>query len=85
MKTVIGNLNDKVGDNNINYEGNKGKKGCGERNENGEHLVYLCTTYDLVIMGSLFPDKEIHKLIWYSPKGKDRNQIDHFVICGTWR
>jgi len=49
MKIVMGDLNAKVGDNNISYERTMGKEGCGDMNENGERLVDLCTTYDLVI------------------------------------
>ena len=85
MKIVMGDLNAKIGDNNINYERTIGKEGCGDMNENGERLVDLCSAYDLWIGGSLFPHKEIHKLTWYSPNGRDQNQIGHFLINGIWR
>ena len=29
--------------------------------------------------------KEIHKLTWCSPNGKDQNQIDNLMVNGTWR
>ena len=50
-----------------------------------ERLIELCTTYNLVIGGTLFPHRDIHKLTWYSPNGRDKNQIDHLMINGTWR
>ncbi|XP_055518546.1 craniofacial development protein 2-like [Leucoraja erinacea] len=54
-------------------------------NENGERLIEFCTTYNLVIGGTIFPHRRIHKLTWYSPNGKDKNQIDHLMINGTGR
>ncbi|XP_063434910.1 uncharacterized protein LOC134715874 [Mytilus trossulus] len=62
-----------------------GRHGCGECNENGGLLVDLCGLNDLVIGGSLFPHKDIHKLTWNSPNGRDQNQIDHIIINGRWR
>ena len=39
----------------------------------------------LVIGGTLFQQKDIHKLIWISPNGKAENQIDHVMINQKWR
>jgi hypothetical protein len=85
MKIVMGDMNAKVGGSNNSYERALGREGCGTMNGNGEKLAEMCTSYDLVIGGTLFPHKEIHKLTWYSPNGRDKNQIDHFMINGTWR
>ena len=73
MKIVIGDLNAKVGNNNTDHDRAMGKEGCGTMNENGERLIELCTTYNLVIGGILFPHRDIHKLTWYSPNGRDKN------------
>jgi hypothetical protein len=62
-----------------------GKYGCDNINDNGERLVDLCGTNNLVIGGTIFPHKEIHKLTWISPNGRDKNQIDHIIINGKWR
>ena len=62
-----------------------GKYGCGNINDNGERLVDLCGTNNLVIGGTIFPHREIHKLTWISPNGRDKNQIDHIIINGKWR
>ena len=39
-----------------------GKYGCGNINDNGERLVDLCGTNNLVIGGTMFPHREIHRL-----------------------
>ena len=85
MKIVMGDLNAKVGKDNTNHERAMGKEGCGNINDNGERLLEVCTGYDLVIGGTLFPHQDIHKLTWCSPNGRDKNQIDHLMINGTWR
>ena len=85
MKILMGNLNVKVGSDNTNHDRAMGKEGCGSMNNNGERLLEICTTYDLVIGGTLFPHHEIHKLTWCSSSGRDKNQIDHLMKIGTWR
>lgn len=61
IKILIGDLNAKVGSNNQNLERVMGKYGIGERNANGNLFVQLCSDYNLVIGGTLFPHKNIHK------------------------
>ncbi|XP_005091913.1 craniofacial development protein 2-like [Aplysia californica] len=82
---VMGDLNAKVGEDNTNYERKMGQQGTGTRNENGERLVDFCALNNLVIGGTLFPHRTIHKLAWDSPNGRDKNQIDHLMIGGMWR
>lgn len=85
MRIVMGDLNAKMGNNNTEHDRAMGREGCGVMNENGERLAEFCTMHDLVIGGTLFQHKVIHKLTWHSPNGKDQNQIDHLMINGTWR
>lgn len=82
---VIGDLNTKVGRPNEGREKIMGKNGCGEMNENGERLADICGLNDLVIGGTIFEHKEIHKLTWISPDGNVKNQIDHVLINGRWK
>lgn len=46
------------------------KYGCGEMSDN-ERLADLCGMNNLVIGGTIFCRKEIHKNTWLSPNGKD--------------
>ena len=62
-----------------------GQEGHGKMNENGERLANLCSTNGLVIGGTIFKHKDIHKITWNSPNGRDKNQIDHIIINGKWR
>lgn len=55
-----------------------GKLGAGSRmNENGTRF---CLANDLVIEGTLFQHRDIHKTTWTSPCSKHKNQIYHIAI-----
>ena len=82
---IMGDLNAKVGADNSGIDRVMGRHGSGIINENGERLVEFCTTNNLVIGGTLFPHREIHKITWCCLNGRDRNQIDHLLINGKWR
>ncbi|XP_044574004.1 uncharacterized protein LOC123258196 [Drosophila ananassae] len=62
-----------------------GRHGVGTRSNNGDRLADLCQTFQLVIGGTVFPHKEVHKYTWTSPTGHTRNQIDHLCISRKWR
>ena len=81
---VIGDLNAKVGTNNKDYEKFMGRNGMGNSNENGELLTHFSASNGMVIGGTLFQHKDIHKYTWNSPNGH-RNQIDHILINMKWR
>jgi hypothetical protein len=82
---VMGDLNARVGSDNTGYESFMGKHGIGTRNDNGERFVDLCDNRQLVIGGTLFINKDMHKLTWYSNDGTTRSQLDHFTISRKWR
>nr|KAG5713351.1 hypothetical protein BaRGS_024899 [Batillaria attramentaria] len=82
MKILMGDLNAKVGADNTGRELIMGRHGTGVQNENGELFTEFCT---LVIGGTLFPHKTIHKTTWISPDNKTENQIDHITIGRKWR
>ena len=77
---VMGNVNAKIGDDNTDVEDIMGEHSIGAINNNGERLLEFCAENGLVIGGSLFPHKTIHKVTWLSPDKLTRNQIDHICI-----
>lgn len=82
----MGDANAKVGNSNINWGNVMGNHGApGEMNENGEMFADMCSNNDLVIGGTLFPHKNVHKVTWVSPDNRTQNQIDHITISRKWR
>ena len=57
---------------NVDYENVMGKHGLSNMNEDGKLVANLCSN-DLVIRGTLFPQKSIHKVIWISPDHNTQN------------
>ena len=82
---VMGDMNAKIGDDNKDVEEVMGKHSVGTINNNGERFIEFCLMNGLVIGGSIFPHKSVHKLTWLSPDGITRNQIDHFCINRKFR
>ncbi|KAH9596983.1 Craniofacial development protein 2 [Schistosoma haematobium] len=85
LTILMGDFNAKVGTDNTGYEDIMGRQGPGERNENGERFANLCAFNKLVIGGTIFPYKRIHKTTWTSPDHYTQNQIDHIYINKTFR
>ena len=81
---VLGDFNAKVGCDNSNWSRVMGTHGLGVMNEIGSRLVEYCAENDMIIGGTLFQHKSIHKYTWTSPGGNTRNQIDHIMIYGKW-
>ena len=50
-----------------------------------ERLCDFCGANGFIITGTIFPHKDIHKLIWRSPDGRTVNQIDHVLVNGNMR
>ncbi|VDP51845.1 unnamed protein product [Schistosoma margrebowiei] len=85
LTILTGDFNAKVGTDNTGYEDIMGRHRLGERNENGERFANLCAFNKLVIGGTIFPHKRIHKTTWTSPDHTTQNQIDHTCINKTFR
>ena len=70
LTIVTGDLNAKVGSDNMYCDRAMGMHGFGTRNENGERLIDFCSMNNIVTGGTLFPYQDIHKLTWCSPNGR---------------
>lgn len=82
---LMGDFNAKTGADNTGYKDIMGTHGLGQMNENGERFADLYSLNQLVIGGSIFPHKQIHKATWRSPDHFTTNQIDHICISRTFR
>ena len=85
LNIIMGDANAKIGGENSGYEEIMGVHGLGTMNENGERFANMCAFNSLVIGGSVFPHKKIHKATWVSPDRNTENQIDHFCISRRFR
>ncbi|CAH8564841.1 unnamed protein product [Schistosoma haematobium] len=85
LTILMGDFNAKVVTDNTRYEDIMRRHGLGERNENGDRFANLCAFNKLVIGGTIFPHKRIHKTTWTSPDHTTQNQIDHICINKTFR
>jgi hypothetical protein len=51
-------------------------------NDSSRRLVGFATSHGIMIGGTLFLHKDIHKATWKSPSGTHRNQLNHVLIDG---
>ena len=80
MTILMGDFNAKIGADNTGYDEVMGTQGLGYMNENGERFADLCSLNQLVIGGTIFHHKRIHKATWRSPDHVTENQIDHIAL-----
>ena len=85
INILMGDFNAKTGSDNTGYDEVMGRHGLGEMNENGERFADACALNNMVIGGSVFPHKRIHKATWVSPGLITENQIDHVCIAKKFR
>ena len=81
----MGDMNAKVGADNTGKELIMGTEALGVINENGEKFTDFCAFNDIVIGGSVYQHKDIHKVMWVLPDGRTENQIDFITISRKWR
>ena len=85
ISILMRDLNAKIGSDNIGYEEVMGQHGLGVMNDKGERLADLSALNKLVLGGSVFPHRRIHKATWLSPDQLTANQIDHLCISKKFR
>lgn len=77
---MLGDFNGTVGCDYASWPRALGRFGLGTQNENGTRLLELCTSHDLLLLGSWFQRKNIHRWSWYSNTGQTCKEIDHIAI-----
>ena len=81
LKLLLGDFNAKVTSDRYGCEVVIGGESLhSSSNDNGTRLVDFCAANQLVIGGTLFQHRDIHKGTWQSPNGLTVNQIDHICI-----
>ena len=65
---LLGDANAKVGSDKTGWEGIMGNERLSTMNDNGLRFASLCAENSLVIGGTCFKHKGIHKYMWTSPK-----------------
>ena len=71
----MGDFNAKIGSDNQGYGNMMRVHGLDVMNDNEEQFGNACAANDIVIGGSVFPHKRIHKATWVSPDQVTENQI----------
>ena len=87
LQVVIGDFNARVGNMRNGFKLFLGPHAVlRPTNDNGQRLLDMCAVKNLVIGGSLFTHRLIHKYTWTSSAGtRPRAQLDHVLINRWWR
>ena len=85
INLIMGDFNAKIGSDNQGYENVMGVHGLGVMNDNREQFANACAINNIMIGGSVFTHKRIHKATWVSPDQVTENQIDHIGINKMFR
>jgi endonuclease/exonuclease/phosphatase family metal-dependent hydrolase len=80
VKIIIGDLNAKIGQEEIYRIITRKYSLHTLSNENGTRLINFACSKNMVVASTFFNHKFIHKMTWRSPDGQTFNQIDHLVI-----
>jgi len=84
LKIVMGDCNAQIDADNRGWESIMGNKASGDMSDNGLRLLRFSSGNRLMVRGSVFQHKYIHKKTWRSPDAATTNQIDHFCISKRW-
>jgi exonuclease III len=80
MKILLGDLNAKIGKEDI-FKPTIGYENSHEiSNDNGVTVVNFATSKYIIVKSTMFPHRNIHKHTSTSPDGNTHNQIDHIMI-----
>uniref|UniRef100_A0A146KQ35 RNA-directed DNA polymerase from mobile element jockey n=1 Tax=Lygus hesperus TaxID=30085 RepID=A0A146KQ35_LYGHE len=77
---LMGDLNGRVGQNDVSYREVIGKHGEPTRNNNGKRLLQFCQANSLIITNTKFPHRDIHKFTRVEPSRNERSIIDYIMV-----
>jgi hypothetical protein len=80
MKILLGDLNAKVGREDIFKLTIRNESSHEINNDNGVRVVNFATSKNFVVRSTVFPHRGIYKYTWTSPDAQMHNQIDHVLI-----
>jgi len=80
VKIIIGDLNAKIGQEEIYRPIIRKYSLHTLSNDNGIRLTNFACSKNMVVASTLFNHKDIHKMTWRSSDGQTHNQIDHLLI-----
>ncbi|XP_037801349.1 uncharacterized protein LOC119596256 [Penaeus monodon] len=72
---LLGDFNARVGADHDSWLRCIGHFGVGKLNENGQHLLELCSFHDLCLTNT-FPTKPLHRMSWRHPRSRHWHQLD---------
>ena len=76
---VLGNFNAVSGSESRGFEDVIGNYGSGGVNDNSTRLLSYCCAHRLVITGSWFQQKNIHRFTWLCNDQRTQKEIDHIL------
>lgn len=75
---LLGDFNARVGCDHYTWDV-LGRYGLGKANDNGIHLLQICTEFGLAIGNTYFYQKPIHKVTWTHPRSKHGHILDYVI------
>uniref|UniRef100_A0A2C9M3N3 Endonuclease/exonuclease/phosphatase domain-containing protein n=1 Tax=Biomphalaria glabrata TaxID=6526 RepID=A0A2C9M3N3_BIOGL len=76
----MGNFNARVGNDYSAWPGVLGRHGIGNCNDNGRHLLELCSEAKLAITNTFFQQKSSFKTTWMHPRSKHWHLLDYIIV-----
>jgi len=84
MEILLGDVNAKVGRENILRTIIRDESLHQDSNDNGVRIMYFVTSKNVVVKNTMFPHRNFHKYTWTSPDEQTHNQIDYILIDRGW-